>query len=324
MTIKKLLLASFLAVGTMANADELKLSNFITNTTFSGDARLKYATINYDNSTSDSDAATTRLRLNTNTKINDSFSVGTRLTLSNRTLGGAENTVTFNRIFMDYKEKNYSIRAGRMYAPVYVFSDMFMDVDVDGIAYSTKIKNTQLKTGYLILKSEPTSKTSDENTVFYVEGVHNVNIGENKILFSAATFLEDESKSSTSDGLNIMTLGAEYTHKLGGTIDIAQLKGQYIQSDADTSNKGYTLGVSLGTKTLKNKGDYQGSIEYKVAEKNSFLSTSDYLNQKIIKLGATSYIAQNSNLEINYEMIESKEGDTVDKNILSFTLNHSF
>lgn len=323
MTMKKILFASFIIVSTMINAEDLKLSNFITNTSFSGDARVRYAFTDDENSTADSDAFSTRLRLNTNTRINENFSFGTRLTLANRTLGGTETNVAFNRIFMDYKEKNYSIRAGRMYAPVYIFSDMFMDVDVDGIAYSKKIKDTQLKAGYLILKSDASAKASDENTILYTEGVHTFNLGENKLLISTAVFLEDETKTSTTDGLNILTVGAEYTHKLSGSIEMAKLTGQYIKTDADADNVGYTLGVIAGSKSLNNKGTWQGIVEYKVAEANSFLSVAT-LNREIIKFGASTYIAPNSNLEMTYEMIESENDNSVDKNVLTFTLNNNF
>lgn len=323
MKMKRLLLPTLFAISIMANADELKLSNFITSTTFSGDARLRYFFTDNTTETADSDALSTRLRLNTRTKINESFSLGTQLVLGSKTLGTESSNVTFNRIFMDYKDGENTIRAGRMYAPVYVFSDMFMDVNIDGIAYSTKIKDTQLKAGLLILKSEATAKTSDENTVLYTEAVHNLKLGENKLLLSAGVFMEDESKGNTKEGLNILTLGAEYTHNLKGALEMAQLRGQYVKSDANNDNLGYTLGVVIGSKSLNNKGSWQGIAEYKVAEANSFLNVAT-LDREILKFGVSTCIAPNSNLEMTYEMIEAEKDNTVDKNVLTFTLNHSF
>lgn len=321
MKMKNLLIPAFIAVTAMASANELNLSNFITNTKFSGDARVRYQA----DSEEETDKIDARLRLNLNTKINDNFSFGARVRLAERKLGAgtSREAVQTERLFMNYKTGNHNLTVGRMGTPIHILSNMIIDTNVDGIAYSTKIQDTQIKAGYLMLKRTE-DKIADSNNMFYAQGVHTMNLGDNKLDLEASVYLEQEGTE-----LTVFTLGAQYTMNLGEgqALEMTRLRAQLIMSDEDDDNMGYTAGVLFGSKSLNKKGAWQGEIEYKVLEAAAFIGATDLeskLDQQIIKLGALAYIAPNTNLEVTYEMIEKEStGDTMN-NILSVILNHSF
>ena len=326
--MKKLIIPAFLAVVALANAEELKLSNYILNTSFSGDARVKYEMDSYDKTTSDADYFTTRLRLNTTTKINDNFSFGSRLRFQKEPIGSdTDGTVSLQRLYMDYKTGNHSIRVGRMGSPLYLLNDMLIDTNVEGLAYSTKFNNTQLKAGFLLRNAKTTTETSDENSIIYAQGIQTIKIGENKLVVEASAYSEDNKETSPKNQAEkAFTLGAEYTQSLTGPIQMAQIKGQYIMTDADDDNSGYSAGLVIGSKEIKEKGSWQGIAEYKSLEKNGFIyvNSDTKLDQKIAKIGAIAYVAPNTNLEVTYEMYDYVPSSKEDKNVLSTTLNYTF
>lgn len=345
MKMKNLLIPAFIAVTAMASANELNLSNFLTNTSFRGDARVRYQA-HSEKDKDNHDNLDARLRLNFATKINENVSFGYRMRIGETTLGQSGNGLTTQRLFMDYKTGDHNLRVGRMGTPLFILSNMFIDTTVDGIAYSTKIQDTQIRAGYLVLNSNKLEKEkekeedksvnstlADENTMLYVQGIHTMNIGENKLDLEASLYLEQNAdmnkkavKPVTNKDLTIFTLGAQYTMNLGEgqALEMARLRAQYVMSDADDNNMGYTAGVLFGSSCLRNKGSWQGEVEFKVAEANSFVARTAKNNEQIIKLGAQTYVAPNSVLEVTYEMIESVEGSTVDKNIVSAILKYSF
>ena len=340
--MKKFLIPAFLAVVALANAEELKLSNYILNTTFSGDARVRYDVKNYDTNSSsqtDSDYFSTRFRLNTTTKINDNFSFGTRIKLQKSPIGNAVDSstnkginadISIERLYMDYKIGNNTIRVGRMGSPIYILSDMLIDTNVEGIAYSTKFNDTQLKAGYLLKNSADSTETSDENSIIYAQGVQTFKLAENKLLVEASVYLEDKGNSTSTKAQDIkaFTLGGEYTLALNNTIEMAQIKGQYITSDADNDNVGYTAGLVIGSKAIKQQGTWQVAVDYKKVEKSAFpyISNDTVLDQEVTKIAATTYVAPNTNLELAYEIHDyiSSSNSTKNYDLSYVALNYTF
>lgn len=338
--MKKFLIPAFLAVVALANAEDLKLSSYILNTTFNGDARVRYDVQNYDTPTTvnaDNNYFSTRLRLNTTTKINDNFSFGTRLKFQKNPIGNAVDSTTdkavnadlsVERLYMDYKVGNNNVRVGRMGSPIYILSDILIDTNVEGIAYSTKINDTQLKAGYLLKNASTTAETSNENSVTYVQGVQTFKFGKDKLVTEVSGYSEDKGNSTSTKAkdLKTVTLGGEYTLSLDSIVEMAQIKGQYISSDADDNNIGYTTGVVVGSKAINKQGTWQVALDYKKLEKNAFpyISNDTLLDQKITKVTATTYVAPSTNLEVAYEIHDYISSSTKNNNILYAALNYTF
>ncbi len=325
--MKKLLIPAFIAVSMMANAEEVKLANFLTKTAIAGDARVLYNVTDTDGASTTPDYYTSRLRLNTTTKINDNFSYGMRLKFEDVIIGNTDKAVlTVDRAFMDYKMGAHSLRVGRMGSPIYVLSDMLIDTDVEGFAYSTKFNDTQVKAGFLLKNAATSTETADENSIIYVQGIQTIKLGTGNLLVEASAYSETKEKTSTAKDMTAFTAGAEYSLSLDGSVSMAKAKGQISMSDADDDNTGFTIGLTAGAKEIKAKGNWQGTVEYKSMDKNAFITVNGdtKLDRKVTKASFITYIAPSTNLELAYTMTDFNATATKDKNVLEASLNYSF
>lgn len=327
--MKKILIPAFIAVSMLANAEELKLANFLTNTSIAGDARILYTLTDTDGASVTPDYYTTRLRLNTSTKINNNFSYSMRLKFEDSVIGDStKSTISVDRLFVDYKVGKHSLRVGRMGTPLYVLSNMLIDTDVEGFAYSTKFGETQLKAGYLLKNSATGTETRDENSIVYVQGVQGIKLGNNKLSVEASAYSEDNlttANKTSNPAEKAFTLGAEYTQNLNSPVQMAIAKGQITMTDADNDNTGFTFGLTVGSKAIKEKGNWQGTAEYKSIEKYGFINSgAAKLDQKITKASAITYVAPNTNLELAYTITDYNDTTKKDTNIIEASLNYSF
>lgn len=330
---KKLLLISAIVTvfSASANAEEVKLSNVLLNTTLSGDARINYYYKDDAKAVTENGDLRTRLRLNFTTKINDfSKIVGrTRLTsdyeLGGNTVGGstASSVLATDILYFDYKKGNHEILVGR-FAPFYKISDFFVtDGEREGLGYVTKIANTDLKAGYLFSSDSNNKEIADKANYVYVQGVHNLKIAKGTLKIEATGIALNQEKGSSAKDSKGVLLGADYTQNLNSVVEFIQVRGQYVQTDNDGENTGNSIGVVLGSKSIAKLGDWKAEVEYKSAGKDNSLAKSK--NEENVKLWAQTYVSPKMNLELEYNQRATLEGTkTVDYSTLGVSLNHSF
>lgn len=326
--MKKFLVPAFIAISVLANADEIKLSNFLTNTTFGGDTRINYAATDNKISDSQADIVSTRFRLNLNTKLNDNVSVNAQLRLTNGyELGGANTSkdVVTEFLNLNYKVGNHLIQVGRL-SPLYSLNSFLLtDGDKDALAYSTKIKNTQLKAGIVFPydSSNRSSELSDRSKILYGQAIHTLNIGKDTLATDVTGLGVQQDSKNTAKDVTGFILGAKYTHNLEGPVEFIQGKAQIAQSNNSGDTTGFVVGVTLGDNNLKKMGDWKAEVEYKVTEKDNNIANTKNVDN--IKIWAQTYVAKNSNVEIEFNKRGTYKGTkTVDSQSLSVSLNHSF
>ena len=133
MNMKKFLVPAFIAASFMANADEVKLSNLLTNTKFTADTRLNYISKDDDAGNKENSDLRLRFRLNFDSQVNEFASVKGRVRLTNdydlgdnTVKGTSEKASLFTDIlYFDYKKGNHELLAGR-YTPFYKISNFFL------------------------------------------------------------------------------------------------------------------------------------------------------------------------------------------------------
>lgn len=347
MNMKKLLVPAFIAVTMMANAEELKLSKFLTNTSFSGDTRINHETTDYDTTTADVDKTRVRFRLNMNTKINDNFVVKSQLRLADDHQLTTDGNITplVKYLELNYTMKNHTIVAGRSAGPFYKISNMFItDGEKDVIGYLGKYGNTELRTGWMFMantsgthgvtNATTSTENSDRQHALYVQGVHNLKLGENTLKLEATGItLERDAKNTVDKDVKGVLLGADYTHNLNSVIEMVQVRGQYVQTDAKNDNTGYSIGTVFGNKNLSKFGDWKAEVEYKMAENENYLAKKDNNNRENVKIWAQTYVGPSTDLEIEYNKSNTldldkasgkKKSDALDNSKLSVSLNYKF
>lgn len=323
----------FLAFATLSNAEDLKLSNFLTSTVISGDARLNYSYI--DNSldnTKNSDLKT-RFRLNLSTKINDFATINARVRLTNDyELGGlnvggntASSVLFTDILYFDYKKGNHEVLAGR-FSPFYRINDFFLtDGESEGIGYVTKAGNTDLRAGYLIASNESDTEMADKKSFVYGQAVYNLKLDSSILKLEVAGIAITQSKVSTEEDTKGVLLGADYTLNFDEISKFIELKGQCVQSDNDGENTGNSIGVSFGSKNIAKLGDWKAEVEYKSAGKDNSLAKSTTKNQQNVKIWAQTYVSPKMNLELEFNKRDTLKGvKTIDYSTMSVSLNHTF
>lgn len=326
--MKKLLIPAFIAISAFASADEIKLSNFLTSTTFGGDTRINYSVTDTNTTNTQADVLSTRFRLNLNTKITDNISVGTQLRLTNGyELGGANASkdVVTEFLNLNYKVGNHLIQVGRL-SPFYSLNSLLLtDGDKDAIAYSTKINNTQVKAGVTLpySASDRSSELADRSKILYGQAIHTMNVGKDVLAIDATGLVVQQDTKSTSKDSTGIIVGARYTHNMTGAVEFIQAKAQLAQSTNSGDTTGFVAGVTLGDNSLKKLGDWKAELEYKVTEKDNEIANTK--NVSNIKVWGQTYVGKNSNLELELNKRETYKGTkTVDYQSLSVSLNHSF
>ncbi len=331
MNMKKFLVPAFIAASFMANADEVKLSNLLTNTKFTVDTRLNYISKDDDASNKENSDLRLRFRLNFDSQVNEFASVKGRVRFTddydlgdNSVKGSSDKSSLFTDIlYFDYKKGNHELLAGR-YTPFYKISNFFYtDGEKEGVGYLGKLGNTDLRAGYLLSSNDDNTEITDKANYMYLQAVHNLKFENSSLKLSAAGMAINQKKGSTSDDSKGFMLGADYTQNLSSVIECAQIRGEYIQTDDDGENKGYSMGVVFGSKKIEKAGDWKAEVEYKEAEKNNSLAKNK--NQQNIKLWAQTYIAPKMDLEVEYNIRETLKGTkTVDYSELQVSINHKF
>lgn len=333
MNMKKFLVPAFIAASFMANADEVKLSNLLTNTKFTADTRLNYISKDDDAGNKENSDLRLRFRLNFDSQVNEFASVKGRVRLTNdydlgdnTVKGTSEKASLFTDIlYFDYKKGNHELLAGR-YTPFYKISNFFLtDGEKEGVGYLGKFGNTDLRAGYLLTSNADNTEITDKSDIMYLQAVHSLKFENSVLKLEAAGMAIDQPKGSTSDDSKGFMLGADYTQNLSSVVEYAQIRGEYIQTDDDGENKGYSMGVVFGSKKIEKAGDWKAEVEYKEAGENNTIAPVKNRDQKNIKLWAQTYIAPKMDLEVEYNIREKLKGPkTVDYSELQVSINHKF
>jgi hypothetical protein len=328
-----------------AGKETSELPKWIKNTEVKGDVRVRYQSQDTDNDGRVSrDRGRIRARLGVVSKPNDKWEGAIGLATggsdprsTNQTL---ENTFQTPDIRLDYAYAKYnpnkiiSIMAGKMTNPIWVTKDLLWDTDIypDGLAAALNFKINEnfevFATPAYFLLDEYSNSKSDPKMMVLQSGIKS-NINKNIDMKLAAAyynfsnmkgndFSEWSSNSNTRvTGTNTwlyeydgVTLDAEIGFKLPESMKYMEnlsLFGQYVKSDADSNNKGFLYGFSIGDKSVKEAKDWQVKVNYRKLEKDAwadFMPDSDFYNGatdvKGMEYELTVGLAKNISLGLDY------------------------
>jgi hypothetical protein len=338
-----------------AGKDASELPKWIKNTEVKGDVRVRYQSQDTDNDGRVSrDRGRIRARLGVISKPNDKWEGAIGLATggsdprsTNQTL---ENTFQTPDIRLDYAYAKYSpnkiisIMAGKITNPIWGTKDLLWDTDIypDGIAATLNFKindNFEIfATPAYFLLDEYSSSKSDPTMTVLQSGIK-TNINKNiDMKFAAAYYnfsnMEGNDFSEWSSGSNTripttnnwlydydgIALDGEIGFKLPESmkyVETLSLFGQYVDSDADSNNKGYLYGFSFGDKSVKEAKDWQVKINYRKLEKDAwtdFMPDSDFYNGatdvKGMEYELTVGLAKNITLGLDYYHAKPILGNT--------------
>jgi len=104
------------------------------------------------------------------------------------------------------------------------------------------------------------------------------NLKGNSFTWSAGSNSTDKNGKLIYD-YNLWAFDGEAGYYFSGPVQKAALFGQYIKSDADDNDTGYLLGAKIGSKKIKEFGDWELKYNYRRLEKDAcpdFLPDSDF------------------------------------------------
>jgi hypothetical protein len=314
----------FLLITALAGAaEEVTLPKFIKNTNIKGDFRFRYENSKNEGDETARERGRVRIRLGFDTKVNEKWNVAYRFTSDNITLTKPHESKS---LMTDYAYAKYSnngncLYIGRFTNPLFILSDILWDYNMEGAAFSKKISQTQLTAAYLI--KEEVAKGSDPS-IALIQVMQNIGIRDNSLKGELSYY----NQMAGGDLPNITTAGLEYTHAIGIEKVMEQLKirTQYILSDADENNKGYSLSLLTGTKTLSEVGNWQVLVEYKLLEKEAWIENlgAVALGKKQLKFNIEAAIAKSSVIEAAYLITDNESGTTAENKTLQVNLKHYF
>jgi hypothetical protein len=328
-----------------AGKDTSELPKWIKNTAIKGDVRVRYQSQDTDNDGRVSrDRGRIRARLGIVSNPNEKWEAGIGLASggsdprsTNQTL---ENTFQTPDIRLDYAYAKYSpnkivsILAGKMANPIWGTKDLLWDTDIypDGLAANLNFKvndNFEIfaTPAYFLLDEYSNSKSDPTMTVLQ-SGI-TTKINKNiDLKFAAAYYnfsnMKGNDFSEWSSGSNTripttnnwlyeydgITLDAEIGFKMPEKIkyiETLSLFGQYVDSDADSNNKGSLYGISFGDKSVKEAKDWQVKVNYRKLEKDAwadFMPDSDFYSGatdvKGMEYELTVGLAKNISLGLDY------------------------
>jgi hypothetical protein len=332
-------------VAAEAGKGSTDLPAWIKNTNLKGDVRVRYQSQDKDNDGQVSrDRGRIRARLGIVANPNEKWEAGIGLASggadprsTNQTL---ENTFQTPDIRLDYAYAKYSpnkiisIMAGKIANPIWGTKDLLWDTDIypDGIAaiFNFKVNDNFeiFATPAYFLLDEYSSSKSDPTMTVLQSGIK-TNINKNiDMKFAAAYYTFSNMKgndfSEWSSGSNTritgtnnwlyeydgITLDAEIGFKMPEKIKYVEtlsLFGQYVNSGADSNNKGVLYGFSFGDKSVKEAKDWQVKVNYRKLEKDAwadFMPDSDFYNGatdvKGMEYELTIGLAKNITLGLDY------------------------
>ena len=267
--------------------------NLLDKVNFKGDLRLRYESIERD----DSDPKyRTRYRLRLGAEIplidNLKFEIGMRSGFGNPTSGNQTfnddeawsnyflQSLRFNVLGLAYKFDNSTVKVGRqpymMYRPIKSQLVWDNDVSMNGVNYQYKDDSTIITLGINQPTLEEASVAKDDVNLFLAQYVHKIKLESAKLNVGAGIYYYDGLKGNTaifgSNKGNTMVNGV-YTndYHLVEAFTELQLKdvfgkplklaaGVVYNFAADNNNFGYDLALQLGK--AKNIGDWQLKYSY--------------------------------------------------------------
>ena len=293
-----------------ANKDilsSLALPEFIKNTQFKGDFRLRYEYSDRENGDEDRNRGRYRFRLGMLTKVNEKVNVG--FGLASGPADPRSTNQTFTNSFetpdirLDYAYASYKpfewlrLVGGQFENPLWMPSGWMWDSDIrpQGVSASLnrKVGDVELfvNNGFWII--DEISSSDDDPMMVVLQPGYKINLGENayfKNAFAYYNFIDVKGNtldySAKTNTLNPdKTLAYDYepvvvSGELGFKTNIAPmpyaaLYGEYVKNTASSVSEdtGYTAGVKFGHEKIKEPRQWQVSAYYEKLEQDAWLDT---------------------------------------------------
>lgn len=342
----------------------LALPNFIKNTQFKGDFRLRYESGERDGN-SDRHRGRYRYRLGFVTKLDDQFEVGYGLASgsndprsTNQSFTNSFETpdIRLDYAYASYKPKSLAwlqLLGGQMPNPLWLPGGSYLwdsDIRPQGVSalMNRKFDGFELfmTSGFWII--DEISSRSDDPVMWVAQPGYKVNLGKQAYFKNAVglyqfsnvegTLLDYSSNTNTRDG---GVLAEDYdsyvvTGELGYNTGIAfmpfvSVYGDYVDNRTTSrDDSGYGYGIKIGHEKVK-QGLWQAGLAYGRLERNAWLDIlpdSDTFgggtNMKAIRANLTYGLRDYIEIATTYIASEQLRGASVDDDVFQLDLVFKF
>jgi hypothetical protein len=285
----------------------LAMPEFIKNTKFKGDFRLRYEYSDRENGDEDRNRGRYRFRLGLVTKVNDKVDVG--FGLASGPADPRSTNQTFTNSFetpdlrLDYAYASYKpfewlrLVGGQFENPLWMPSGWIWDSDIRPQGVSASMNRTTaggvelfMNNGFWII--DEIASSSDDPMMFVLQPGYKINLGEKAYFKNALSYynfidvkgnaLDYSAKTNTLDNKVLaydyepVVVSGELGFKTGiAPIPFAALYGEYVKNTASSvkEDTGYTAGIKFGHEKIKEPGQWQVSTYYEKLEKDAWLDT---------------------------------------------------
>ncbi len=342
----------------------LAMPEFIKNTKFKGDFRLRYEYSDRENGEENRNRGRYRFRLGGVTKVNDKVEVGYGLASGSADPRSTNQTFTNSfetpDIRLDYAYASYKpfewlrLVGGQFENPLWMPSGWMWDSDIRPQGVSASMNRTVgdvelfMNNGFWII--DEIANSNQDPMMFVLQPGYKIKLGEKAYFKNAFAYynfvdvkgsvLDYTAKTNTLDNKTLkydyepVVVSGELGFNTGiAPMPFAALYGEYIKNTASSvkEDTGYTAGIKFGHEKIKEPGQWQATAYYEKLEKDAWLDTfpdSDAYG------GATdikSYVVKAGyglmkNVEFNTAYYHSKKisGPSNDENVLQADLLFRF
>ncbi|MBU0651067.1 putative porin, partial [bacterium] len=338
---------------------QVEIPEWIKNTKFNGDIRLRYETKGKDNQVS-RQRERIRVRLGVETEINKDLKAGIKIAAAGKdprsTTQSFENTfesknIVLNQAYIQYKpNENLKITAGKFEKPFFAADQLVWDSDLcfEGQAVSLNKDmsdklNLFVNAGLFVL--DENANTSKDPLMYYIQPGFKQKVGEKMLWeFAAGYFGFSDVRGNTLDyssnsnsiengglkyNFNSINLVSKLTYSWQDTKkdDYAMsFVSDYIEN-FDSGDNGYLLGINYGFKQLKKRGAWQLFYNWRKLERDAFLdvfpSSECYSGKTNIQgheLGAAYVLLENVVLSLDYYYTEDIDNTDIEEHLFTADL----
>lgn len=312
-------------------AEAFELPSWVKKIKFSGDFRLRYqpqGTDRDDGSTDYRSRFRYRWRFGAKLQANEQWLFGFRLASGGSDPRSTNQTLTndfeipdarLDRAYVQYQPvKPLKFVGGQFKNPLWQAKDLLWDSDINpmGAAAQLKVRANETFTLFLtpawfvlqeskhgqgtpnMVAVQPGFTLKPNKFVAWTlsfTGYMNNNLEGHSFKYGSGTNSVDANGNLTTEYSSVAADSALEFFLDGSFLSYVAFQAQFVQSDADSDDRGWLAGFRIGHKKVKGLGDWQVWYNYRELEKDAwpdFLPDSDFYN------GETNVKGHNASLRI--------------------------